>query len=480
MSIAFYATELLSPDTLGKALVQEGIDALALDAQAIRNIETFEPGISKAVLIVPKHGAGDPTAWFRRLLGTQRDLIVCTTQPVAEGNDTLIEVGATTVIAPRSWALEHVVERILAQLILDGDVTPSTCGSLRGGTREMREAYAEMAVIAPLSDPVLILGETGTGKELFAREIHNLSRRSDKFVAINCGDLSLELASSDLFGHKKGSFTGAADTRQGLLAEAGRGTVFLDEIGELDLKAQAKLLRVLEEKTVRRVGSNQSEEVPARIVLATNRDLEFECEEGKFRQDLFERIRGFTLELKPLRERRADIPLLVQQFLAEWNREHETKVQIPPGALDGLFKYEWPGNVRELRAAVRLVAAHAGVDGYVSAWRLNQTTQRTRREKRAGAAPAGSLSNYYVAFNPRIDTWKEFSARALGAYFQALLDVTGGDKKEARHLSGLGTSQFYENLKAIRQASEKVDSKEIESDEEEKRSGPVYSTRSST
>ena len=478
MSIALFATELVPLNTVVSGLVREGIDARALDGNSIRNIETFEPGISKAVLVVPKHGAGDPTAWFRRLLGDNRDLIVCTPQP-GEGYETLNKVGATTVITPRSWSPEHVVERILAQVILDGDIAPSTCGSLRGGTREMREAYADMAVIAPLADPVLILGETGTGKELFAREIHNLSNRTDKFVAINCGDLSLELASSDLFGHKKGSFTGAADTRQGLLAEAGRGTVFLDEIGELDLKAQTKLLRVLEEKKVRRVGSNQTEEVMARIVLATNRDLEFESEEGRFRQDLFERIRGFTLELKPLRERRADIPLLAQQFLAEYNGEHNTAVQIPPGALDCLFNYEWPGNVRELRAAIRLAAAFAGVDGHVSEWRLRQTTRRNRKEKRSIGSTPGSLSNYYVAFNPRVDTWKEFSARALSAYFQGLLDVTGGDKKEARHLSGLGTSQFYENLKSVRKVSERVDTGEIETDEEE-RNGPLYSARSST
>lgn len=449
MPIILFATESLSLKKVVAYLGDEGVDVRAVDDAAIKNIRSFEPDTSKAVLIVPRHGAGDPTDSFRRLLGKDRQLILCTPQPDSNGFEMLKKVGATEIITPRSWAPEHIAERVLAQLILDGDVTPSACGNLHGATRDMRDAYAEMAVISPLDDPVLITGETGTGKELFAREIHNLSKRSDNFLAINCAELSVELAGSDLFGHKKGSFTGATDAREGLLAAAGRGTVFLDEIGELDLKAQAKLLRVLEDKKVRRIGSNQTENVPARIVLATNRDLEFECEEGRFRQDLFERIRGFNLELKPLRERRSDIALLAEHFLAEFNQERDTTTQIAPGSIDCLFDYEWPGNVRELRAAIRRAAAFAGNDGFVSWWHLNQATRRSSKQTRTTGTTIPANAKYSVRFNPKVDTWKEFSARAQSVYFQTLLEVTGGDKKEARELSGLGTSQFYERLKAI-------------------------------
>jgi len=349
MTIALFAAESLPLQSVAASLVDAGLDVRAVAWDSLSVIQSLGPEINKGVLIVAKHGAGEPTAWVSRLLTKKRPLILCAPQPETEGYQLLKELGATEIITPRSWEPEHIAERILGQLILDGDVLPAACGNLRGANRAMRDLYRDMDVVAPLADPVLILGETGTGKELVARELHKLSQRPDKFLPINCGELSLELAGSDLFGHKKGSFTGATEARQGLLAEAGGGTIFLDEIGELDLKAQAILLRVLEEKKVRRLGSNQTEDVPARIVLATNRDLELECAEGRFRQDLFERIRGFTLELQPLRERRADIPLLVHHFLLEFNRETHRTVQLPSGAVDCLFAYEWFGNVRELR-----------------------------------------------------------------------------------------------------------------------------------
>jgi DNA-binding NtrC family response regulator len=447
MTIALFATEPLSSAPIASSLVDEGVDVRPFDLNLLRGMQTFGPEINKGVLIVSKHGAGDETAWFSHLLSNQRRLILCTPLTENEGYGLLKDSGATVVITPRSWAPEHVSERILAQLILDGDVKPSACGNLQGATRSMRDSFVELAVIAPLADPVLILGETGTGKELVAREIHNLSKRPDKFLPINCGELSLELAGSDLFGHKKGSYTGATEARQGLLAEAGKGTVFLDEIGELDLKAQAILLRVLEEKKVRRVGSNQTEDVPARIVLATNRDLELECDEGRFRQDLFERIRGFTLELKPLRERRADIPLLAGHFLAEFNQENGQAVRLPGGALDCLFNYEWSGNARELRAAVRRAAAFADTDGFISAWHLLQATRRGRKRRQPSDLFGKENAKYQFGFDPVGETLREFVKRAEAAYLQAMLTATGGNKKEASRLADLSLSQLYEKLK---------------------------------
>ena len=398
-------------------------------------------------MIVSKHGAGEPTEWVRRLLGQDRPLILCAPQPDNDGSQLLKELGATEIITPRTWEPDHIAERILAHMIIDGDMAPSACGNMYGATATMRQLYRDMAVIAPLADPVLILGETGTGKELVAREIHSLSKRPDKFLPINCGELSMELAGSDLFGHKKGSFTGATEARRGLLAEAGRGTIFLDEIGELDLKAQAILLRVLEEKQVRRLGSNETEAVPARIVLATNRDLEMECGAGRFRQDLFERIRGFTLELQPLRDRRADIPLLVRRFLAEFNQETSRDVQLPSGAFDCLFNYEWVGNIRELRAAVRKAAAFADPAGSISILHLLQATRRSHKRKPGSSPEQGGVA-HYVPFDPTVDTWKDLLSRAETVYFQALLKAAGGNKKEAARLSGLSLSQFYEKLKS--------------------------------
>lgn len=444
MTIALFSTDLAFIRSVELVLADEGLDVRAFEWDSLRALAALGPEVGKGVLIVNKHGAGDPTAWVRRLLTGDRRLILCSPQIDAEGYQLLRELGATEIITPRTWQAEHVAERVLAQLIMDGDITPAECGRLRGASRAMRALYREMQVMAPLADPVLILGETGTGKDLVAGELHKLSGRPDKFLPVNCGELSRELAGSDLFGHKRGSFTGATEARQGLLAEAGRGTMFLDEIGELDLKAQAILLRVLEEKKVRRIGSNQAEEVPARIVLATNRDLDVECEEGRFRQDLFERIRGFALELCPLRERREDIPLLAYHFLQEFSLETGRELTLPSSALDGLCAYDWPGNVRELRAAVRRAAAFAGPDGVVTDWQLSPATRRRRK----GAAGPADVKNF-VPFDPETDTWREFLERAQGAYFKALLKATGNNKAEARRRSGLSSSQFYEKIKSI-------------------------------
>jgi DNA-binding NtrC family response regulator len=444
MTIAVFTAELPLLEEVTASLAAEGIDLCGIELNGRQGSQPSGADITKGILIVPKHGAGEPTARVRELLLKEKDLILCATQPDSKGSQLLKALGATKIITPRTWASEHVSERVLAQLILDGDIAPSACGKLHGATRAMRELYGEMEVIARLADPVLILGETGTGKELVAGEIHNLSKRGGRLLSVNCGELSLELAGSDLFGHKRGSFTGATEARRGLLAEAGEGTIFLDEIGELDLKAQAILLRVLEEKKVRRVGSNQTEEVRARIVLATNRDLELECEEGRFRTDLFERIRGFTLTLNPLRERRADIPLLVHHFLAEFGEENGQVPKLRDGALDCLFNYHWVGNVRELRSATRKASAFADSKGFVSDLHLLQATQRGRKRQQNGSL---ADAKYYVTFDPTRETLKEFTKRAEARYIEALLKITGGNKKEASRLAGMGLSQFYEKLK---------------------------------
>ena len=444
MTIALFTADSIPIGDVAASLMDEGIDIRPFDLHSLRSTEPLGQDIKKAVLIVSRHGAGEATALVSGLLTKERKLILCTRTPDNEGYDLLKELGAAAIITPRTWDAENISERILAQLILDGDVQPSTCGNLYGATKAMHTLYSDIAIFAPLSDPVLILGETGTGKELVAREVHNKSGRPDQFIAINCGVLSFDLAGSDLFGHKKGSFTGATESRKGLLADAGEGTILLDEIGELDLKAQAVLLRVLEEKKVRRLGSNQTEDVPARIVLATNRDLEFECEEGRFRQDLFERIRGFMLELKPLRERKADIPLLVLHFLAEFNKENKRKVQLPENALDCLFNSDWLGNIRELRYAVRVAAAYAHPEGFISGEHFSRMTvrERVRKHKREPGS-----AKYYAAFDPTVDTWKDFLKRAEAVYFEAVLEAAKGNKKEAARRSGLSLSQFYEKLK---------------------------------
>jgi DNA-binding NtrC family response regulator len=208
--------------------------------------------------------------------------------------------------------------------------------------------------IAPTDLHVLLLGESGTGKDLLANAIHNNSRRADKrFVAINCAGLSETLLEDELFGHVKGAFTGAAADRPGRFEYADGGTLFLDEVGDMPLAMQAKLLRVLENGEVVRVGANDSVHVDVRLLSATNTDLADRVKDKKFREDLYFRIKGVTIEIPPLRQRREDIPVLIEHFIRQVNEEHNTHVTgVSADARRVLMAYPWPGNVRQLRNAV--------------------------------------------------------------------------------------------------------------------------------
>jgi two-component system response regulator AtoC len=223
-----------------------------------------------------------------------------------------------------------------------------------GNSPAMVEIFDRIRQVAPTRATVLIEGESGTGKELVAQSLHMLStRRNARFVAVHCAALSSQLLESELFGHEKGAFTGAMERRIGRFEEANHGTIFLDEIGEIDAATQVKLLRVLGEGTVQRVGSNQNIKVDARVVAATNKNLEAMVREGKFREDLFYRLDVVPIELPPLRERREDIPLLVEVFLKEFARANDRKVtSLSADAQEALQKYPWPGNVRQLRATI--------------------------------------------------------------------------------------------------------------------------------
>ncbi len=203
--------------------------------------------------------------------------------------------------------------------------------------------------VAMKSTSVLILGESGTGKELVARSLHALSRRATgPFVALNCAAIPLELLESELFGHEKGAFTGAIGTRQGRFELASGGTLFLDEIGDMPAGMQAKLLRVLQEQVFERVGSNRSIKANVRIVAATHQDLEKAMHRGSFREDLFYRLNVFPIDIPPLRERKEDIPLLVDYFIEQHGRAHSSVMKMEPKSLNALIHYDWPGNVREL------------------------------------------------------------------------------------------------------------------------------------
>jgi formate hydrogenlyase transcriptional activator len=213
---------------------------------------------------------------------------------------------------------------------------------------------AEVETVAHTDSTVLIYGETGTGKELVARALHNLSsRKSNAFVKLNCAAIPTGLLESELFGHEKGAFTGAIAQRVGRFELANRGTVFLDEIGEIPLELQPKLLRVLQEREFERLGSTRTLSTDARLIAATNRDLGAMVEEQKFRSDLFYRLNVFPVRVPALRERREDIPLLVRHFVQQFSRRMNRGVEtIPSETMNTLVRYDWPGNIRELQNVI--------------------------------------------------------------------------------------------------------------------------------
>src|SRR5918993_3640547 len=219
-----------------------------------------------------------------------------------------------------------------------------------GESDAIKRAVAEIQRVAQTEATVLLLGESGTGKELFARAVHHLSNRRDKpFVAINCAAIPETLIENELFGHERGAFTGANDRRQGKFELASDGTVFLDEIGELPLAVQGKLLRAIEEKMVDRIGGRAPVSVDVRVVAATNKDLKSAVDNGQFRGDLFFRLAVFPIEVPPLRERGDDIVLLAQHFASEIGRDlRGREAQLTPEAIEALKQHHWPGNVREL------------------------------------------------------------------------------------------------------------------------------------
>jgi two-component system response regulator AtoC len=254
--------------------------------------------------------------------------------------------------------LQSILSRVMKPSVLQAEVKTlhedlqrtGRFGHLVGKSGPMKSVYEQIARVAGTSVTVFIAGESGTGKELVARTVHDLSRRRTRpFLAVNCGAISPNLIESEIFGHEKGSFTGAERQHQGFFERAHGGTLFLDEITEMPLELQVKLLRVLETGTFMRVGSTVAQETDVRVVAATNRDPAQALAAGALREDLYYRLNVFPLELPPLRERLEDLPLLVTHFLQDMGQREGAFKQATPAALERLAQYRWPGNVRELR-----------------------------------------------------------------------------------------------------------------------------------
>ena len=297
---------------------------------------------------------------------------------------------------------------------------------LIGRSHAFIEVMKQVGRVAATNLPVLLTGESGTGKELVAAALHQRSGRADKtFVAVNCGAIPAELIESELFGHTKGSFTGADRDRRGLWEEADGGTVFLDEITETTLSFQVKLLRVLQEREIRRVGSNQTRRVDVRVIAASNRDVEAEVRAGRFRNDLFYRLNAVSIALPPLRERCEDIPPLAQAF-ADRVYSLNPAVRFSPEAVILLERYPWPGNIRELENAV--VRAAAMCDGIIRVQDLPERIREYRAEPRPTDVEA-------IADASEQD-WPQLS-EIEGRYVARVLQYTRGNKQAASRVLGV-------------------------------------------
>jgi two-component system response regulator HydG len=302
-----------------------------------------------------------------------------------------------------------------------------------GNSGAMRTAIERLKQIAPTSATVLISGESGTGKELVAKAIHNNSpRRNKPFVPLNCAALSANVLESELFGHVKGAFTGADRERKGFIEHANGGTLLLDEVGDIPLSTQVKLLRVLESGEIVRMGTNEPIKVNVRLISATNRDLTEAIANGTFRPDLYHRLKVVSIKLPPLRERREDVPLLIDHFVKQFAESHGKTVKgVSPAARRVLMTYSWPGNVRELRNTIESMVV-IDSDGVLD---VDDLTDDLLGSQTAGPAPAAGQS---LVGRPLKEVEKH--------YILETLKLTGGNREEAAKVLGISERTIYRAL----------------------------------
>ena len=309
-----------------------------------------------------------------------------------------------------------------------------------GVSDKMKSTFALMHKFAGTDGTVLVYGESGTGKELIVRAIHQAgNRKSGPFVVVNCGAIPSNLIESEFFGHEAGSFTDAKELRIGKFESADGGTLFLDEIGELTLQAQVKLLRVIEEGTFSRVGSNESIAVDVRVMAATNRDLATMVEEGKFREDLYWRLNVLSLNICPLRQRKEDIPLLVEQFLERYAASLGIEQpNVSEKAVELLMAYEWPGNVRELQNCLYSAITIAG----------SPTIEPVDLPRRIYSDPEHSEMTGIVTGRISLaETAAQATAKAEQEAISKALSETAGNREKAAELLGIGRKTLYRKLR---------------------------------
>jgi DNA-binding NtrC family response regulator len=429
-------------DGLARLVGQWGyeVETAASGEEALDFIERQHPAVVLTDLMLPEMTGLD---LLQRLRETGRPPVVLlvTGHGTVESAVEAMRHGAFDYLTKPVDAtrLQVLLEKSIEQESLSREVNflrhqlrqKGSFGQLVGQAKGMQEVYRWIELAATSNAPVLVYGESGTGKELVARTIHDLSNRRNKpFVAINCAAIPETLIESELFGHERGAFTGATERRLGCFELADGGTLFLDEIAEMDNSTQAKLLRVLQEGTFRRVGGGKQEiQVDVRVVAATNRVPSEALAQGQLREDLFYRLNVFSVRLPALRERREDIALLAKTFIDEFNRQDNRQVRgLTPDAEAALERYHWPGNVRELRNVIQRAVVLCGT-GLIASEHLPENVLKGSAP--TAHTPAGSVT-------PIREMERELILRAL--------EETHQDKRRAAALLGISLKTLYNKL----------------------------------
>ncbi|HET9837218.1 MAG TPA: sigma-54 dependent transcriptional regulator [Candidatus Angelobacter sp.] len=411
---------------------------------ALAQLEEASPDIVLADLMMPNMSGLEFLPRVKQLL-PQAEIAIMTGHGSIETAVQAMKLGAYDYITKPfrveelKLLLQRMAEKVKLvaenQFLRDRVSTEMELNGIVGSSSKIQDVLRMVARLKDTHTPVLIAGESGTGKELVARAIHYRGLLAKKpFVAVDCGSLVPTLIESELFGYEKGAFTGAVKSKEGLFQSAHGGTIFLDEIGELSMELQAKLLRVLQEKEVRPVGSNQKFKVDVRVIAATNRDLEAAQQEGKFRKDLYFRLNVVTIHLPALRERRSDIAALVHYFLDRFAPGRT--LSVSPAAMKCMLQYDWPGNVRELENCVERAVA-LGSQEMIDLADLPPVVRAHQENDFAlpsAAKAASSVSNTDLEEIER-DT------------IQRVIEQVQGDKAQARRMLGISRATLYRKLK---------------------------------
>ena len=423
-------------------------------ASAIRSLEKGSYDV--ALLDVRMPGlTGIEVLGKIRQLSPETQVVILTGHATVDTAVQALRLGAFDYLTkPCKWAeLEVILNRVAERRDLSNKATAletrlkaaEGTPTLIGETPSMLSVRRLIETIAPTDASVMILGETGTGKELIARNLHDKSRRAThSFIPVNCGALPENLVESELFGHRKGSFTGADTNRKGLFEVANGGTLFLDEVGELDKSVQVKLLRFLESGEIRRVGENDPFRVDVRVLCATNRDLREMIEAEQFREDLFFRINTFEIHLPPLRERKADIAPLARHMLTRYtSRRGGPEAALSPEAIAALTAHDWPGNIRELANAIERAMILAG-SGPIGVEHL-PTQAPARRPSAFATAPAVAGPHFQIPEGR--PTLRDIEMK----YIQVILEKHNGNKPAASRELGISLKTLYNKINQLQQ-----------------------------